>query len=530
MKGMFFFDDDKKQSRWFTLLWVFGILSANAQLSQPHRYEIEHKFSERNYNIVCLNKDGLAVIRDNDKYEEGKKLWDLAILDSTLQKKWEGKLSVSNRSNFIGHEYANGQLFLLFKEGETNATSLQLLIFSLSDNQYATYEIKHQVDFRLTHFTVCESTVVLGGYIAREPMVLLYAVPEKQLKVVPGFFLKDVELLDLRVNRNSTFNILMVERKSADEKKLILRTYDETGTLLVEDLMPIDRDKTLLTGITSSLVHDEMIVIGTYGDGTTKQSRGFYSSIVDPFSNQPVNYTDLTQFEHFVDYLGTKRANRVKENGEQQRQRGKPAQFKNNISLIRIHEGDKGFFLLAEAYDATSGISASNRGFSPYYSTPATSYPYGGYYSPYYSSPYSSNNQQNSLVKMLQSVTILFNKSGKVDWDEGFKFDDVKYYGLEQASDFIAQSNGFMMAYKKKSDILTKKAFLYEKEAVLDTTKIKTLSEDDVIRSESEGDGGLRYWYDNYFYSWGYQTLRNHSKNTDAPTRHVFYINKIKTG
>jgi hypothetical protein len=535
MKGFSVFNCSERllQLR-LTIYFALAACLSNAQLSQPDRFEVVQKNSDHNFNIISTNDEGLLLIRDNEKYEEGKKIWELTVLDTTLQKIADTKLPLEPQLNLIGHEYLPGQVFLLFRRGETNTTNLQLIIFSLSTQEYKSHDIKHQVDFKLTHFSVCGATVIFGGYMIREPMVLLYTIAEKQLKVLPGLFLKDTELLDVRVNHNRTFNVLMAERKSVDEKKLLVRTFDETGAMLIEDTMLIEHDKNLLTGMTSSLVHDEMIVVGTYGDVTSKQARGFYSAIVDPFSDQAINYTDLTQLEHFVDYLGTKRATKVKQNAQEQRQRGKTPLFKSSVSLIRIHEVQKGFLLLAEVYDPSSGMNTSPQwnsypsgyGYtSGYY--PSTYFPYGGRY---YSTPYSGANSPNSLVKMLESVTILFNQSGKIDWDEGFKLSEIKYVGLAQTSDFVEQSNGLLMAYKKKSDILSKKAFLDEAtEAVLDTTKIKTLSEDDVIRSESEEDGGVRQWYNNFFYSWGYQTLRNQTKKAEDPTRHVFYINKIKT-
>ena len=47
----------------------------------------------------------------------------------------------------------------------------------------------------------------------------------------------------------------------------------------------------------------------------------------------------------------------------------------------------------------------------------------------------------------------------------------------------------------------------------------------DDIRSEKDYEGGVRQWYNNTFYVWGYQTIRNVTK--DDRVRDVFYINKV---
>jgi hypothetical protein len=50
-------------------------------------------------------------------------------------------------------------------------------------------------------------------------------------------------------------------------------------------------------------------------------------------------------------------------------------------------------------------------------------------------------------------------------------------------------------------------------------------NENETVRSESEENGAIRFWYGRYFYVYGYQTIRD---NQDKSSRDVFYINKIK--
>lgn len=499
-----------------------------SQITQPSRFEEERKYSDHNYNLISLHKEGIALIHDNEKYEDGKKIWEVILLDSTLNKTWSGTLKLNSRLQFIGYEYIMGNLYLLFRNGELNSNDLHLIHHSLATHEMNTYEIKHQVDFRITHFSMAGSNAIFGGYIVREPAVFLYSITETKLKVVPGFFLNDTELLDLRINHNNTFNVLMTERGLKDQKKLIVRTYDESGTMLMDDIITVDRDINLIAGITSSLLKDEMIVIGTYGVGKSRQASGFFSVMVDPFSEQAIRYTDLTQFNHLLDYLGDKRATKLKQSGQQQRQNGKSPAFKSNIALVRVQEIPKGFLLLAEVYN--SSTSSSN---SSYWNTN----PYGNGYTPYgpnsnynnrfYNTPYSTSPTQNTEVKMLESTVILFDENGLPGWDESFKFDNIKYTALEQTSDFIESNKGIVLAYKKESKIFSKNTIIHDATSKMDTTDIKLKNEADVIRNESEDDGGVRHWYNNYFYTWGYQSITNPSKKTEDPNRHVFYINKM---
>lgn len=83
------------------------------------------------------------------------------------------------------------------------------------------------------------------------------------------------------------------------------------------------------------------------------------------------------------------------------------------------------------------------------------------------------------------------------------------------------------MAYKKDGEILTKLTIPHDNHALLDTVKIKLNEELDVVKDESDQDGAIKHWYKNYLYIWGYQTIRDRAKQSENPTRHVFYINKI---
>jgi hypothetical protein len=67
---------------------------------------------------------------------------------------------------------------------------------------------------------------------------------------------------------------------------------------------------------------------------------------------------------------------------------------------------------------------------------------------------------------------------------------------------------------------------LGSKESEEITEKVKATYPEDEIRSDKEGEGGVSHWYGSTFYVWGYQTLRNNTK--DDKVRDVFYINRIE--
>lgn len=511
------------------LLLVLTVAEAMAQISQPRRYEKLQKNADDGFNIISLQHNGLALVRDLNKYRNTNKLWQLIFLDTALQEKKDLELEIKDRNKFIGYEVTPDRIFFLFRTGETNKNDFELIEITYTGNEAGRYQFKPDLDFKLTHFTKAGQNFIFGGYVNNEPAVVLFELPTNHIRVLPGFFQKDTELVDLRTNENQTFNTVLIDRGSKENRKLIFRTFDESGKLLLDDLVPIDPQIFLQTGMTSTLQREDLAVVGTWGERNSKQSAGFYFVNVDPFSDQQLKYIDFGQLDHFVDYLNPKRAERVKESSAADRAAKRIPNFTSYVMPYRLKEYKDGFMLLAEVY---TPVSTTN----PYYSSPYYYNPYygGGMFSPFYYPgmnrmyrPYSFNStsRTTSEVKTSQASLVSFDPQGKVRWDESVKIEDVRMGGVDQVSDFYAEDDKLVFVYKKESDIRVKTIMLGTDKMDEATAPIRTGSAGDAIRTEKEYEGGVRQWMDNVFYVWGYHTIRNTS--SDDRVRDVFYINKL---
>lgn len=510
-------------------------LPSFAQISQPKRFEKNQKNSDDYYNVISLKEDGLALFRERDKYKNSNKIWELVFLDTALQERKSLELEIKERYRMIGYEIMPNHLFFLFRTGETTKNDFELIDINFNGEEVGRHSIKPDLDFKLTHFSRVGNNFVFGGYVNNEPAIILYERENKSLKVVPGFFQKDTELVDLRVNQNQTFNTVLIDRSSRDDRKLLFRTFDETGKQLLEDVVPIGEDKSLQTGITSTLEREDLVVLGTWGERNAKQSLGFYALTVDPFGEQKILYVDFGQLNHYLDYLSEKRATRIKDNSKSDATAGRLPSYTNYVMPFKITEYKEGFLLLAEVYNPSSSMSAYNS--NPYYYNPFYSpygynpyWPYGGYYYPgmsrmYRPYMYGPNVKNSDEIKTQETVLLAFDGKGKVMWDQSIKLDEIKMPGVEQVADFSLTKNKVFFVYKKESELKAKIITLDTEESTEVIEKVKTLEDLDEIRSEKEFEGGVRHWYGDAFYVWGYQTIRNINKADRV--RDVFYINKV---
>jgi len=513
---------------WQTLLVSLCSIVVSAQSIQTARLEREQKNNDQEFILVSMQAEGIALIRDMEKYKDGKQLWQVIRVDTTLQEVWSLELDIENRLRLVGYEYKDNHIYLLFRSGEHEASDLTLFMIHIGSQNIKRYTIKQELSFKVTHFSALASSVALGGYVSNEPAILLYDLESEKARIVPGFFISDTELLDLRVNTNNTFNTVIIDRNNKQTKNLILKTFDASGAMLMEDIMEIDAQRTILSGISSTLINDELLLVGTWTLGNSKLASGIYTTLIDPFAQQTINYYDFGQLQHFLDYQKEKRIATLKERSLVANKIGEIPDFKTYAIPLRLEEQPTGFALLTEVY-----LPATSLNTNPYwnnnYGLPYAGYsPYG--YNPfmnrYYNTPYQFNNPQTGETKMLHASLSLFDMQGKLLSDYGLKLEDKKSQGLEQTSDFIFYGDHIALAYKKEKELIINNS---KPDGVIVSETLSTqLEESAFVRHDSNNNSLIRSWYKNVFFVSGYQNIKDKSGKVEDPTRFVFYINKIE--
>ena len=512
----------------FTILmgWFYTTLSFS-QLEQPYRIEFERKSIDEDFIIISLKNEGLALTRGKNKYKAGNRTWEVIVLDTALKQKETIEFEVRNENRLIGYEYSTGAVHLLFQKNEINGY-MDLFSLSLTDkNKIDRFELKPEITYRLSHFYKVGENFILAGVVGREPAILLYNPSSDNIKVLPGIFQKQTELMDIQVNQNMTFNTLLMDRSNRVNQKVIFRTYDPTGKLLLEDITIIDKNIELHSGICSTLEKEDLLVLGSWGKLNSKQANGFYAYPINPYGEKKIDWTYFGLLDHYLDYLKPQKAAAIKEKTQKALEKGTTPEFINYIMPHRIIEHTHGFLLLAESFQPSSNNSQSSSSYYiPYFATPYKyNFPsYGDYDSR--NSPYGNDGPSVQEIKSIQSVVVSFDNSGKVLWDYSVKLDNIKRSAIEQVSDFCIEADSIHFLYKKESEIRLKSTNLDDGESIERVKKIKLNDFYDVIRMERSQEGSVKHWFNESFYVWGYQSIRNTGKG-DFRNREVFYINRL---
>jgi hypothetical protein len=516
-----------------TFLIVVATLPSFAQLEQPARFERVQKSSDDDFTIVSLKENGLALFRETDKYKEGKHSWQVILLDSSLNQKVDTLISVDREYRIIGYEHSAFRLTLLFQLGDLVKNKLILCTLNLQTFEIQQTDIKTELNIRLTHFNCIGSSVLLGGYISNEPAIVLYETNKASLQIVPGFLQRNTELLDVRVNENNTFNVVMVERNANESKRIIFRTFDSQGKLLLEDSIEPNESRTIQTAICSSLQREDIILLGTWGTRNSTRSYGFYATMINPFEQQKITTTTFGELSHYLDYLKPKRAQKIKAKTKTALADGKLYDYANTITPYKIIEHDKGFLALAENYSMVSKSAPMyyNNSTNPTWNNPYNSmnpyynmYPTSRLYRP---QGYSANVANEEEIKTYSSSLLSFNSKGILENDYSIKLEDVKISSFHQVTDVNFHKGIIVFLYKKKNSLYFKRIDPTNEEIIEENQLVKLKDSFDEFRNEEESSGGVRQWYSEFFFTWGYQTVRNIKAETTDKTREVFYINKL---
>jgi hypothetical protein len=507
---------------------VFAVcLDTFSQIDQPNRFEKERKFNDTDFTLISLKADGLALIREKREYKKGNQTWEVLLLDTTLQEAEPIEFEVNHSHHLVGFEQTPGEVYFLFNESELRGY-MTLVTIDIKTKNVKLVEIKPELNLRLTQFCKVGGNFVFGGFVNRESALLLYNPTSDNLKVIPGFFLKETDLVDMRVNQNQTFNTILIERTPNRVKKIIFRTFDDSGKQILEDITSIDEDIELQTSISSTLEREDLAILGTWGKLNSKQASGFYAIPVNPFTDLKINRVHFGALQHYLDYLKPNKAAKIKLKSLEAIEAGKIPDFADHVMPFKIVEYKDGFLLLAESYIPSSTIN-QYQGNMPY----STNYPYysqnGGYYPPnrIYSpfTPTYGNNVQNAEEsKTIESVVVAFDGSGNILWDYSVPLTNMKMPSLEQVCDFALIENKIHFLYKNESELRIKTINLDDQGVVESAEKIKLSNPLDELRSESEQIGTVKHWFGKNFYVWGYQSVRNKAK---AESRQVLYINKV---
>jgi len=510
-----------------SFIFLFSNPCAFGQIKQTARFELALKTNNEEITVYSLEKEGLMVVEESTDFDERKRIRKFIQLDSALNIIWATQAAIPEEEVLVGYEYTAGLFQLLYTHGQHENLRGSIVHLDLENRTIIADPFDVQLNMKLTHFTVAGKNSIIGGQVGLQPMIALFDHETKRIKILPGFFLNDSDLIDLRANRNETFSIIQLQRKGR-EKTMTYRAFDSNGNQLVEDRFMLEPEMTIQSAMSSTLVHNEVMVAGIYSYGNSKLSNGIFSVILNPSGEKKITYTDFTMMERFLDYLPEKKSKRIIEKASQRRKFGRVPDFRIASTLHRIDEHPFGFLIFGESFqipnEAQNYMMANPGLYRP---------GFNNYYYPFYSTPwrygydpFNSTARLQSDIRMTNAYALAFDLNGQYLWDASVDLGQISISPGVQFADYCSDSRGieFLFPQEKGLGYSIQNSESPKKSVSNQPLEIGAGT---ILSYESSLNHTIRRWYGNTLFIYGLQQIRVNKQALDEQKKRIFFINKI---
>ncbi len=498
----------------FFLFCCLQILPSYSQVEQTGRWEIGMTVEDtETYSVAS---DSLGLIVYSKLYGKLHDQIELIRLDTSLQEKWKGYISIDPDLNVVRTTVRKNLLYMLLRN--PRFTGFLLIELNITTGKYSTHIINNIIPFIPTEFAGTNGAVMIGGYYNYRPLVLHYSFNLQKSKILPGFFNEPGELTQMKVSENGAIDIIVSAKNFDKQKNLWIRNYNAEGELLKTTVLESREKRNLIFGRSIKMPNNEQVVAGVYGKNTD-YSRGIFIATINPFGEYTIRYYNFADLQNFFHYLKANQERRIKNRIERRRVKGKNTKFNYRLLVQELISYRDQFIMLGEAFYPHYVYKSRNNS-NPFF---ASNNSRGNlYYSPY------NNDYVFDGYQYTHAIAIGFDKSGKVRWDNSFEINDVRSFKLEQFVKIAPADDHVDLLYLFENLIRIK---VIQDNEVLEgksTDELKIFSDQGVITKEDAKSNHLDYWYDHHLYASGVQTIRKSKDRREIPFKKVFFINKIK--
>jgi hypothetical protein len=474
-----------------------------AQLQQTKRYEISLSDRDTEYNVASAKTNGALIYRSGTTRRND--YLDIIHIDTAFNERWKKQLELDKKSKLAHQQTLANHQYLLFHHREFATINFQLYVINLNDGSTIKYEVDNYIPFIPTHFEVTACGVLIGGYyLGRVPVVLFFNFATQKTTVLPGLFNETGELVQININKDQSFHILIDAKNLARQKTLWIKYYRPDGTLKQNTALVPPENSSLLFGKAIKNEDGNLVIAGTYGNRTSEYSSGLFIATLNAEGQQNQYLYPFTDLENFFSYMKAKKQKRIKEKIERKKIQEKKIKLQYRLLVHELVFQNNQYLLLGEAfYPVYKRDDRYQYGLATSLAIP---YIFDGY-------------------RYTHAIVIGFNQEGKLQWDNSFEINDIKTFTLDQFVKMDARPDRIALLYLFDNRIRTK---VLKGNNVLEGKNYSQLQLDYQPDKYEEDDADIRkldYWYDGTFLAYGVE--RPPSRSMTRSRQRLFFINKV---
>lgn len=483
------------------------------QVAQSSRLEFELEDRDQPFIPVGNDNLGLSIFRMARPSLEsvGAKFVEVIKIDTSLNVVWSNFYQVDKDYQLQAYDYRDEYLYLLFQKSPVLTKGLFLLTVDMIDGDTLHHHIPSAIPMDMPDIKALKDAVLVFGKYNYKDAILHYDLFSGQIKALPGFYKNNSELMHINADEViNTFDILTTEKYRQRQTTLNIATFDMDGNQIGAVQLIPENDLSLIQGRIINNYGQEKIVAGTFAHKRSIFSRGIFMATINEEGESDIKYYNFADLENFFGYLKPRRERRTKERIARRKEQGKDTRFNYRLLVHEIIPHGDNFILLGEAFYPKYNNMATD----PYFGGMGT---FRGQNPTYYFEGY----------RYTHAVLVAFDENGKLAWDNSFEINDVTSFNLQQFVHAVPVGNRQALLYLFENKIHSK---LIQNDQVVEgktISDIQLVYEEDQLRSSESDISGLLRWYDQYFFAFGVQRIKNLSDSNVKLNRRIFYINKV---
>ena len=509
------------------LTFILAILilttAVQGQIEHLARYELEHDWDNLDYVVISNLEKGALVVQPQVKGMTDEYPVVFHHLNRDLEFQWADTLAVSRRMQLRGYHYVDNKNILLFQNTQFKRR-IKIVVIDTKEKDLQQFEPKNIVDLEITEFEVIKDHVIIGGYIQERPAVFAYDLKTDKVKTLSNVFQNRSELLEVKINSDSlTFNVLSSIETETRDRTIAVNTYDFAGNAIRNYQLVTEKEHQLLTGVSSSILDKEQVVVGLYCVRAGTFPSGLFVNHVDRTGIQTMKYYTFGEFDTFLEHEGVRRAGKLREKALDFKDSKRVWRYKTDVLFDEMKEAEVGLMVLGEFFKPWSmntqnymkqkfGLSDFNDFNDPIRNNREF---YG------FSPLVRSGRNQRGDIDFTHAFALKLDPKGNILWDDSMIIDEDLESPLRNFGAFQWSGTSARYAYYLDQEIVAQPF-------ISDTTsrmieEIKLMEEDEKVTYDNEEFQGIVGWYDNHFLVFGVHSV----KSDESGRRKVFFLNAI---
>ncbi len=497
---------------------LIQLISFGQKNNTPLRVEFNSPKNEYPYNIINLNQKGIILYYEFEILSKTKSNWRFINFDPNFRIIWQKDFELERHlepiidysdTNFVGVLLSN-------KENKKANKQITIIYINDQDSIYDKIEIVIDGKEKPRLLFIDEEKAIYTTYNDENEDIYLINFLTKQSDkiVVPSTKDKKIQFIS-KLSNSKNFIIGIRNNISKSESEFFVITLLPTGEIINRLEIPKNNDYHLNNLSFIEFNKDTILFFGTYINKSdissgffsqnTEENTGVFSFIANGNSNEIISETrfyNYSKFNNINKYLSIKDIEKINKKNSKD-----SIGFSLNLQLLNhpLQKLDTTLIYISESI------------FPQYRTEENITYDF-------YGRPYPHTRSIFEGYKYTNSMISAFNKNGELIWNNIVPLNNLLSFDLRTRTSILNDSNNFFITYCYENELFT--TIINKNEFIQNTerNKIELLQKSDFAISTK--NTYIKHWYKNYFLLYGYQEIRNDSKNSKN-RRNVFFITKM---